>query len=522
MIQWQFFPWQFVCGGTLTFVLLYFVIDSVLARRDIAKLPGLPPVGTPWPFTPRIVSNSLFAWDAASLLQRGYRRFKTSAFQLVQNDKNVIVLPLSVLEELVAIPPTVASPHGGLENDLLGSYTGLDLVLESRLHHSIIQRKLTPRLGLVTPGLEKELCNALAECLPNSEDWAVFQPYQAFSKVSARFSSQAITGPAFANNEEWLTLGVEYVESLFQTIVCLRFLPRWTRPVACWLLPPYWYCNGYLRRAKHLLGPKIQELLAENDSGRFVPQDNDEQHINVLSWLIDSARGRDRNPATISHVMVILALASVHTVLLRIVNIIYDVTAHPELLGELRAEIDSVARNWQDAPYERLHKLDSVLIESQRTSPPTTTGLKRIFLAPYTFQNGLHIPKGAYVCMPIYAIENDPAHTADPEVFDGLRQYRLSAKEEGSGGPGGKSKTLTFSSTTPTRLNFGYGRAACPGRFFAELELKMLFVKLLCEYEFKFLPGAGRPANMMLHEFLFTWPWTKMFIRRRKAGAAPF
>lgn len=131
----------------------------------------------------------------------------------MQNDKNVIVLPLSVLEELVAIPPTVASPHGGLENDLLGSYTGLDLVLESRLHHSIIQRKLTPRLGLVTPGLEKELCNALAECLPNSEDWAVFQPYQAFSKVSARFSSQAITGPAFANNEEWLTLGVEYVES---------------------------------------------------------------------------------------------------------------------------------------------------------------------------------------------------------------------------------------------------------------------------------------------------------------------
>lgn len=131
----------------------------------------------------------------------------------MQNDKNVIVLPLSVLEELVAISPTIASPHGGLENDLLGSYTGLDLVLESRLHHSIIQRKLTPRLGLVTPGLENGLSAALTECLPNSEDWVVFQPYQAFSKVSARFSSQAITGPAFANNEEWLTIGVEYVES---------------------------------------------------------------------------------------------------------------------------------------------------------------------------------------------------------------------------------------------------------------------------------------------------------------------
>lgn len=131
----------------------------------------------------------------------------------MQIDKNMIILPLSVLDELVAIPSTVASPHGGLENDLLGPYTGLDLVLESRLHHSIIQRKLTPRLGLVTPGLEKELCIALKECLPANEDWAVFQPYQALSKVSARFSAQAITGPAFANNEQWLDIEVNYVEA---------------------------------------------------------------------------------------------------------------------------------------------------------------------------------------------------------------------------------------------------------------------------------------------------------------------
>lgn len=31
-------------------------------------------------------------------------KLKTGAFQLVQNDKNIIVLPISVLEELVEIP----------------------------------------------------------------------------------------------------------------------------------------------------------------------------------------------------------------------------------------------------------------------------------------------------------------------------------------------------------------------------------------------------------------------------------
>lgn len=312
-----------------------------------------------------------------------------------------------------------------------------------------------------------------------------------------------------------------YTPAVFRTIVCLRLLPRWTRPIACLFLPPFWQCRGYLSKAKRLLSPKIQELLAENDAGRFAPRDDDEQHINVLSWLIDSARGRDRNASTMSHVMVILALASVHTVLLRIINVLYDLTAHPEVLCELQNEIESVSRTWKDRPYERLQKLDSVLIESQRMSPPTITGLKRLFRASYTFQNGLHIPKGSYVCMPIYAIENDPENNPDPEVFDGLRQYRLSTKQETFGSEG-KRKTLTFSSPSPTRLNFGYGRSACPGRFFAELELKMIFVKLLSEYEFKFLPGEGRPANMMVHEFLFTWPWTKMLIRRRPSGVIPF
>lgn len=118
-----------------------------------------------------------------------------------------------MLEELVLIPPTIASPHGGLEFDLLGSYTGLDHVLESRLHHSIIQRRLTPKLGLLVPGLKRELDSAFVACLPSDEKWVEFQPYQAFSKVSARFSAQAITGPAFAHNEEWLNLEVEYVET---------------------------------------------------------------------------------------------------------------------------------------------------------------------------------------------------------------------------------------------------------------------------------------------------------------------
>ncbi|KAI1145080.1 cytochrome P450 [Nemania diffusa] len=274
--------------------------------------------------------------------------------------------------------------------------------------------------------------------------------------------------------------------------------------------------------AKKLLGPTVRRFLQESDTGLSITQDPDGEQFNILSWLVDSVKGSDRDPDTLMHAMIIVALASLHTVLLRVVNVLYDLTDNPGLLDEIRAEMETVSassQTWNDS-YDKLHKLDSVIVESQRMSPPTTTGLKRLFRVPYTFQSGLHVPKGTYVCMPIYAIENDPANTPHPEVFDGLRQYRVF--KQATQDKSANSSKLQFASPTTTILNFGYGKAACPGRFFASLEIKMIFVKLLTEYDFKFLPGAGRPSNMMVHEFLFTWPWTKMLVKRKQGVDCPF
>ena len=282
----------------------------------------------------------------------------------------------------------------------------------------------------------------------------------------------------------------------------------------CYLLPTYWRGKYHVRSAKALLGPKIRDLLRKNTEGSWKPDSKED--YNVLSWLADTAKGTDRDPEVLAHLEVLLALASVHTTLLRMVNVLYDLIANPEYFDELRAEIESNNQDgWNKSSYQRLEKLDSVLRESQRMSPPTVLGMKRLFRAPFTFSNGLHIPKGTYVCLPIYAIENDPENTTDPKKFDGLRSYRLRQRP-------GEHDEHQFSSPEPTVLNFGYGKSACPGRFFASLTLKILFTKLLTEYEFKFLPGKKRPKNLLAHEFLFPWPWDKVLVRRREGGVCPY
>lgn len=136
----------------------------------------------------------------------------------------MLVLPVDMVEELTSLPPSVASPHSALEQDLLGPYTGLDLILESRLHHSIVQRKLTPKLGLLTPGLEQELISAFEDYFPLCTDWTEIQPYQLLSKISARLSARALVGPSLCKDPAWLDISINYTEnckmSLFYRLNC--------------------------------------------------------------------------------------------------------------------------------------------------------------------------------------------------------------------------------------------------------------------------------------------------------------
>jgi ent-kaurene oxidase len=280
-----------------------------------------------------------------------------------------------------------------------------------------------------------------------------------------------------------------------------------------------------LKLAKELLGPKIRELLKQSDASVWEPQVDNADDLNILSWLSSMTKGRDRDPDVISHVLVLVALASIHTTLLRMVNVLYDVpAAGPSLQNDLLNEINSIGKGkWETAAYDQLYRLDSVLRESQRISPPTTLGLKRLFLEPYTFENGTHIPAGTYVCMPIHAIENDEKHTPHPDEYDGLRTFRARQEKKRNGDlDNAAAKDLLFTTPTRTVLNFGYGKTACPGRFFASVVIKMVLVKMLTEYDFAFMPGTKRPAHLMAHEFLFTWPWQKMLVRRKKGGACPF
>jgi cytochrome P450 len=465
-------------------------------------------------YTPRWLSNALYAWDAIGIISKGYYKFTDKAYKLIRSDVNMVVLPAKHIPELSNLPIKVASGIKALERDLLGQWTGLHIIIHSRLHHQLVQKRLTPNLSLVLPALEEEVAASLEACFPQSYEWTSIKLYYRLLEVSSRVSSRVLVGYPICQDPRWIDVSSNFTENIFESIVIMRFFPPWMYSTLGYLLPSVWRTKGYIRKAQALLAPAFAKRLKEMDEGTYKPS---QSTFDGFTWLAELAEGTDRDPTKLAHYEVLLALASIHTTLLREVNVLYDIMAEPHYIDILREEINQVAENgWDKTSYGSLQKLDSVMRESQRLSPPQNIGLRRIMQQSHTLSDGTVLPNGSYVCVASYTIENDAANTENPDRFDGLRDYKKRQQNPGT-------TRHQFTTAEPSVLGFGNGKTACPGRFFASLALKALFVKMLMEYDFMYKDGrTAKPENLLVHEFVFPNRSNEILVRKRKGYRAPF
>ena len=298
---------------------------------------------------------------------------------------------------------------------------------------------------------------------------------------------------------------------VFVSLVVLRLFPMWTHHLVSWLLPSTYKSHRYIRDAKKLLVPEIQRRRQAAAAGK-PSTDN-----NLLSWMMEIASEAEGDAASLAHLEVVMSLASIHTSQMNAVHVLYDLVARPEYFEPIRAEIKEISKEegewvkWEKSSFTKLRKLDSFMRESQRFNPPTLLSMHRVMLQDHQFTDGTVIPRNTHISMAVNAIQNDPEVTPEPETFDGLRYYKLRQHKD-------ESHLHQFSTTEEKVLNFGHGANSCPGRFFASLEIKIILVRLIMDYEYKFPDGKGRPENLKAHEFVFPNPEGELLMRRRSAS----
>lgn len=129
-----------------------------------------------------------------------------------------------------------------------------------------------------------------------------------------------------------------------------------------------------------------------------------------------------------------------------------------------------------------------------------------------TLSDGLLLPKDTYI-----AVVNSGCIGREDEQFDGFRYTKLQAGQGSS-----KARQSWYTSTDREHISFGQGRHACPGRFVAAVEMKLVLAEMLMRYDVSFVENGDmtlgsekRPRTMHMLELGFTDPSAKVYIRKR-------
>ncbi|OJJ39637.1 hypothetical protein ASPWEDRAFT_49568 [Aspergillus wentii DTO 134E9] len=455
-----------------------------------------------------------FIRGSRGILAEGYAKFKDSMFQIRRVGTDVLVVSSKYMDEIRTLTRDATGSVPPLVQDLPGEYTHGMPFLRSDLQNRVLQQKLTPNLPALIREMIDELDFSVRTEMPDTDDeWSEVNIMPILSRIITRITSRVFLGPEHGRNEEWLKTTVEYTENLFLTGMALRFFPRFLRPVIAPLLPFKHHLNKNVETARRIVGQIVRErrtLQAERPMQYTKPMD-------ILQWMMDLATGDETSPEDLAQRMLILSVTSIHTTTLTMTQPIYDLCAHPEFWDPLRQEVVDVLRahgGWTKGTLSDLRKMDSLLKESQRFGPVFLLTFNRILPKPITLSNGLSLPAGMRVAVPSNAMLNDPSKVPgdnDPSTFDPFRYSRLRENN-----PENSNRHL-LAMADYNNLAFGYGKFACPGRFYAAYEMKMMLAHMLVCYEFRFRDGeSARPRNFTIDSDMYPDQSARLLIRKRR------
>ncbi|KAF2029035.1 cytochrome P450 monooxygenase-like protein [Setomelanomma holmii] len=478
-IELQTFAGLYHTLQTATVAALIFLVCASIPklkhRAQLAKLPTLGPDGGG-------KQGQGYLKSAKYVYSEGYQKFKNCVFRITTSDgEDNVVIPPILLPELRKLPDDVLSFPKAVDRSMETKYT--KIITDAKLSAHTIKSDLTPALTRLNPMICGEVDAAIRQYLPPCSDWTEVRMDSTLVDIVARVSGRVFVGPDLCQDPEYLECGSKYTIFVMQAVHAIKPIRPWLRPFLVPRLPEIQRLRDMEKRAAKHLQPIIRERVEaeKNDPNWQKPDD-------MLQWLM--TRSAEDGIFTIGEMAKLqlgLIFAAIHTTTMTATNILYTLAVTPEYIKHLREEIQnaSVENNGiiTSRALQQMEKLDSYMKEVTRLWPPGITSFGRRVLKGITLSNGQYIPPGVIIEVPSQAVYADSEHYPDSETFDGFRHYKLRR-----GGTATDHARHQFVTTNDTNLTFGYGRHACPGRFFAANEIKMILARLILEFDIK-MPG---------------------------------
>ncbi|KAK2851487.1 hypothetical protein Q5P01_007763 [Channa striata] len=181
----------------------------------------------------------------------------------------------------------------------------------------------------------------------------------------------------------------------------------------------------------------------------------------------------------------------------------YNLATHPHIQKNLQEEIEKTFPEKGRPTYEALMSmeyLDMVVNESMRLYP---VGIRLDRMSKASVEvNGVTIPKGTAVIIPVYTLHHDPALWPEPEAF---KPERFSKENKDNIDP------FAF-------LPFGAGPRNCIGMRFAVLMMKLVIVEIL--QNFSFVTCKETDIPLVLGNNIFAAPKNPIKLKLEPRGTA--
>ncbi|KAJ8132102.1 hypothetical protein O1611_g1523 [Lasiodiplodia mahajangana] len=438
---------------------------------------------------------------------------KNVPYVLRRYDTDITILPIKYLEEMRLIPRSKLNGKKAQVNNLVPRWTWTQVMMDSDLHVNVLNAKLNPELPKYIDIAGRELEYAWSIDVPRPDDWAEVDIQQSMRMLVARMSARIFMGQPACREEEWLKVSIDFTYDMFLAAFTLRMFPPWMHPFVAHFVPARWRIRNQMRVAKKYVSAHTKKHVAAIQRG-------EKAEDTLLGWMIDHGTDKEKSIPEMAARQCVLTLASIHTTSMSVSNLLFDLCAYPEWFPVLRQEIDDVVKTYGKIDESelnhkqwlaKLEKMDSFIVEDQRINPPILLNPQRIALVPLTLKDGTKIPVGARIAWAGHHHANDPDVIPNPDTFDPMRSYRKRYANNGE-----LINRFTAGQTDKNSLSFGYGGQACPGRYFAVAEIKLVLMRLLLEFDFKLQEGKTRPKIMHADENVFMDPHAKLMMRIRK------
>ncbi|CCL98070.1 uncharacterized protein FIBRA_00064 [Fibroporia radiculosa] len=479
------------------------VCIALLMRWRFDPLYHIPAIG---PSSPLLSYLGAYRYcrNAKDMLQEGYNKYKV--FRVPYIDRWIVIVSgPDMNEELRRFPDSHVSFEVAASEIIQTKYTIAPNLHRHPIHLPVIRGPLTRNLNVVFAGVIDEIQKAFVDVIPiNEDEWTKVHAIKVMAQDFRQFDLDE-TSLLEGRDPEYLDTVVNFTFNVTRGRFILSFVPSLFKSAVGHMLP---WSKRAIRRASVFLKPLIEE---RKKKLRQLGDDWSDKPNDLLMWLMDEARKVGEDDDLVVQSVLMSNFAAIHTSSHSITHALYHLAANPEYVQPLREEAEFIIKEhgWTKAAMGKMRKLDSFMRESQRLNGITSLTVMRQVLQSITLSDGTYIPAGTIISASARSTHDDKQLYDRADEFD---PFRFSDMREGDS-EGLKHQYVT---TSPEYVAFGHGKHACPGRFFAVNELKVMMVYMLLNFDIKFEHEGGRPENLNIWHSVLPAPNVNLMFRKRR------